>query len=214
MVCGQQDNNVVFALVTAVVPLRGLGKNALKFQKYVILDAQRQQTIPRVKTWPLSRKLQAYAVTTHHELLLVRNFYVQTILGGYLLSLQASPGLVRFCMWTLFHLQVKIICFFHYMFTCVGDNVCACEWYIRCSAWPMRHMITWWSLFPPCPLQVLRLQKEERWSLPFTTPCPHATQELTVQTWRERARHPALCFMDISTKCQLQEQKSHLTCGW
>lgn len=60
------------------------------------------------------------------------------------------------------------------MFTCVGENVCVCEWHIRCSAWCMRCMTMGWSLFHPCPLQVLSLQKEERWSLPSspTTPAP------------------------------------------
>ena len=58
MVCGQPDNDVVSALVLAVVPSRGLEKKiALTFQRYVILDAQTIENF-KIKDGPWSRKLQ------------------------------------------------------------------------------------------------------------------------------------------------------------
>lgn len=47
-------------------------------------------------------------MTTHHDLLLLRNFYVQAILHGPEFvrpTMQASPKLIRFSMWPFFHPQ-------------------------------------------------------------------------------------------------------------
>lgn len=64
----------------------------------------------------MSWKLQAQDVTTGHDPLLVRTFYVQTVLCGYFhseftcefLTMQPSPAPVRFSVWPLFCLHVNM----------------------------------------------------------------------------------------------------------
>lgn len=58
MATGQPDNNVVSCSGEAVVPSRGLGKYHSAIQRYVILDAPRQQTISKLKLGFCQGKLQ------------------------------------------------------------------------------------------------------------------------------------------------------------